>query len=63
MENKLTETKMQELADKFCWDVLIAKYGARFVLLENIEDDDEINRDWEYLNESFYESINKINTL
>ena len=53
----MTETKIQDLADKFTNEVLTAKYGERFTSLNNVEDDDEINKIWDYLNEKFYNTI------
>jgi hypothetical protein len=53
----MTETKIQDLADKFTNEVLTAKYGERFTSLDNVEDDDEINKIWDYLNEKFYNTI------
>lgn len=50
----------QELADKFASETLTAMYGERFTLLEDIEDDEEINAKWEFLNERFYEIIKSI---
>lgn len=53
----MTEAKIQDLADKFTNEVLTSKYGERFTSLDDVEDDDEINRIWEYLNEKFYNTI------
>jgi len=53
----MTETKIQDLADKFTNEVLAAEYGERFTSLEDVEGDEEINRKWDYLNEEFYNTI------
>ena len=53
----MTKTKIQDLADKFTNEVLTAKYGERFTSLDNVEDDDEIDKIWDYLNEKFYNTI------
>jgi len=53
----MTETKIQDLADKFTNEVLTAKYGERFTSLDNVEDDEEIDKIWDYLNENFYNTI------
>lgn len=53
----MTETKIQDLADKFTNEVLTAKYGERFTSLDNVEDDKEIDKIWDYLNENFYNTI------
>ena len=53
----MTETKIQDLADKFTNEVLTAKYGERFTSLDNVEDDEEIDKIWDYLNEKFYNTI------
>lgn len=53
----MTEAKIQDFADKFTNEVLTSKYRERFTSLDDVEDDDEINRIWEYLNEKFYNTI------
>jgi len=53
----MTKTKIQDLADKFTNEVLTVKYGERFTSLDNVEDDDEIDKIWDYLNEKFYNTI------
>lgn len=57
----MTQSKKQELADKFTNEVLTAKYGERFTSLDDVEDDAEINAEWDFLNEEFYETITKLN--
>ena len=52
--------QIQTLADKFTNEVLTAMYGERFTSLEDVEDDDEINEKWDYLNEQFYDAINNV---
>ena len=44
----------QDLADKLTNEVLTEIYGERFTELDNIEDDKELDNDWEYFNEQFY---------
>ena len=56
---KLSLSKKQELADKFTEELLSAEYGERFTSLENIEDDEELNKKWNYLNEIFYNVVNR----
>ena len=51
MEKKFSK---QNLADEFTNKVLTAKYGDRFSDLEDVEEDKEINEEWEFLNEKFY---------
>lgn len=53
----ITDKKRQELADKFTNEVLTEEFGERFENLENIEDDEDINKIWETLNERFYDAI------
>ena len=53
----ITDKKRQELADKFTNEVLTEEFGERFENLENIEDDEDINKIWEMLNERFYDAI------
>ena len=57
---KLSEIKIQDLADKFTNEVMAAKYGDRFTQIDNIEDDAEMDADWEILNEKFYNVIENI---
>ena len=59
----LSDIKIQDLADKFTSEVLTAKYGERFTSLEDVEEDVEIDTEWEYLNENFYETINRASQL
>ena len=49
--------KAQELADKFTNEVMAERFGKRFTEIEDLEDDDEMNKVWEYLNEKFYELV------
>ena len=58
----LTPSKKQDLADKFTNEVLTAKYGERFTSLDDVEDDAEINAEWDFLNEEFYETITKLDS-
>jgi len=53
----ITDKKRQELADKFTNEVLTEEFGERFENLENIEDDEDINKIWEMLCERFYDAI------
>lgn len=51
--------KTQEIADKFCNDTLSMIYGKRFDNIDNVEEDEVMNDDWEWLNEQVREIINK----
>lgn len=51
------EDKLQEMADKFTNEIMAAKFGERFTNLEDVEDDEYLNRVWDYLNERFYETL------
>ena len=51
--------KTQEIADKLCNDTLSMIYGKRFDNIDNIEDDEVMNDDWEYLNEKILEIIGR----
>jgi hypothetical protein len=47
----------QDLADKLTNEVLTEIYGERFTELDNIEDDKELDNDWEHFNEQFYDML------
>lgn len=55
--HSITLGKRQELADKFTNEVMSVIYGERFVSLEDVEDDEELNVVWDALNEKFYDAI------
>jgi len=59
----LDDIQIQNLADKFTSEVLTAKYGNRFTDIDNVEDDAEMNSDWEMLNGEFYSTIEKVSRL
>lgn len=44
----------QDLADKLTNEVLTEVYGERFTKLDDLQDDAELDNEWEYLNEKFY---------
>ena len=50
-------SRNQELADKLTNEALATIYGERFTSLEDVEEDDELNRKWDFLNESFYQAL------
>lgn len=50
-------SKRQELADKFTNEAMTAIYGERFTSLEDVEEDEELNKVWETLNEGFYNTL------
>lgn len=54
---KFTLDDIQNFADEFTSRLLHTKYGERFDKCDNIEDDEEINQDWEWLNEKLYDII------
>ena len=49
--------KAQFYADKFTSEIMSERFGQRFTECKNLEEDDELNRWWESLNEEFYEMI------
>lgn len=49
---------IQELADEMTNYTMVKRYGVRFDDCENIEEDPEMNADWEWLNEKFYNTLN-----
>ena len=48
---------IQTLADDFTSDVMSQYYGKRFDDCEDLEEDPEMDNDWEYLNAEFYNII------
>lgn len=44
----------QDLADKLTNEVLTEVYGERFTELDDLQDDAELDIEWEYFNEKFY---------
>lgn len=53
----MAQKKAQYFADKFTNEIMAAKFGERFTNLEDVEDDEYLNRVWDYLNERFYETL------
>lgn len=51
---------IQGLADKFTNEVLKSVYGERFTSLTDVEEDEKINEEWDYLNEAFYGIMNRV---
>ena len=53
----MTQKERQDFADKFTNEIMSAKFGQRFTNLEDVEDDEYLNKVWDYLNERFYETL------
>ena len=53
----MNDSKRQELADKFTNEAMTARYGERFTSLEDVEEDEELNRVWDTINEKFYNAL------
>lgn len=53
----ITDSKAQELADKFTNLLMSEVYGERFTKLESLSEGDTLNDEWERLNSRFYEVI------
>lgn len=51
------EQQIQELADDFTSKMMTLKFGKLFEETECVEDDYNLNWWWEFLNESFYNTI------
>ena len=47
----------QELADKLTNQTLTEIYGKRFTDLEYLEDDAELDNEWEIINNRFYNTL------
>ena len=53
----MTQKKRQDFADKFTNEVMAAMFGEHFTNLEDVEDNEHLNKVWNYLNERFYETL------
>lgn len=51
------ERYIQDLADSITSHLLSLVYGERFDSLDDITTDEEIDNDWEYFNEKFYNEL------
>ena len=47
----------QELADKLTNQTLTEIYGERFTNLKYLEDDAELDNEWEIINDRFYNAL------
>lgn len=56
---QITYDEIQNFADEFTGRLMHAKYGKRFDECEELETDDDMNRDWEYLNDGIYGLIDE----
>ena len=54
---KLTESKVQSLADEFTAKVMTETYGERYTKLDNLENDQELSDVWDELNGGFYTAM------
>jgi len=59
----MTQQAQQDLADKLTSITLTELYGERFTNLEDVEEDEQLNREWEYLNEKFYDTLSNISSI
>ena len=48
------EKKLQEMADTLTSEFMSYKYGERFDECEDITKDEEMNKDWDFLNERIF---------
>lgn len=53
----MTQKERQDFADKFTNEIMSTKFGQRFTNLEDVENDEYLNKVWDYLNERFYETL------
>lgn len=57
MNENFTYEAIQNFADEFTCRIMHSKYGERFDKCDDLETDSDMNKDWEYLNERFYDLI------
>ena len=53
----MNDDKLQMLADKLTDIVMAYTFGQKYIEWEDITENDEMSREWEYLNENFFELL------
>lgn len=51
------EDKLNEMADDLTNKIMSYVYGERFTKTEDITEDDELSKAWEYINENVFGSL------
>ena len=53
----MNDDKLQMIADKLTDIVMAYTFGQKYIECEDITENDEMSREWEYLNEDFFELL------
>ena len=53
----MNDDKLQLIADKLTDIAMEQKFGQEYINCEDITENDEMSREWEYLNKSFFELL------
>ena len=53
----MNDDKLQMIADKLTDIAMEQKFGQEYINCEDITENDEMSREWEYLNDNFFESL------
>lgn len=56
-QNNMNDDKLQMLADKLTDIVMAYTFGQKYIECDDITENDEMSREWEYLNENFFELL------
>lgn len=57
MRTDMNEDKLQLIADKLTDIAMERTFGQEYINCEDITENDEMSREWEYLNENFFELL------
>ncbi len=53
----MNDDKLQLIADKLTDIAMEQKFGQEYINCEDITENDEMSREWEYLNDNFFELL------
>ena len=53
----MNDDKLQMIADKLTDNAMEQIFGQEYINCEDITENDEMSRQWEYLNENFFELL------
>lgn len=53
----MNDDKLQLIADKLTDIAMEQNFGQEYINCEDITENDEMSREWEYLNENFFELL------
>ena len=53
----MNDDKLQMIADKLTDNAMEQIFGQEYINCEDITENDEMSREWEYLNDNFFELL------